>query len=286
LSLAVAAFEARFARLRAHRQRLTAAWGVGLAVTCIASAIVGDVNLRRLAGGLPNIIDFIARTLPAISLGSILHDIGEWFWAIDLWLMLLADTVLMAYVGTLAGVMLAVAGCFLAAEHLTPHPAWRFVARRAFELARTVPELVYALIFVYAFGTGPLAGVLALAIHTAGALGKLFAEAAENADLRPLDAVKAAGGGWSVGMRLAILPQVLPTFLSYALLRFEINVRSASVLGVVGAGGIGEELYLVVRQFIYSDISAIVLLILATVSLIDIATGHLRARLIGAGLAR
>lgn len=280
------AVEERFLALRAHRRRLTLAWCIAFALACAVSVIVGEVSLSRLAAGVPAILAYVARTLPGLSWGALAHDIGEWFWAIDIWLLLLADTVLMAYLGTLGGVALALVGCFLAAEGLSPHPAWRFAARRGFELARTVPELVYALIFVYAFGTGALAGVLAIVIHSAGALGKLFAEAAENADTRPLDAVVAAGGGWAAGMRLAILPQVLPTFVSYALLRFEINVRGASVLGIVGAGGIGEELYLVVRQFIYSDISALVLLILLCVMLIDIATNALRARLIGAGLAR
>jgi phosphonate transport system permease protein len=286
MTAAADAVEARFCALRARRRAATLAWGVAFLAAVWASALAGKVSLARLAQGIPNVLAFIARTLPSLSWSGLLADIGEWFWAIDLWLELLADTVLMAYVGTLAGVVMATAGAFPAAETLTPHPAARFAVRRAFELARTVPELVYALIFVYAFGIGPLAGVIAIAVHSAGALGKLFAEVAENADLRPLDAVRAAGGGWAAGMRLAILPQVLPVFVSYALLRFEINVRSASVLGIVGAGGIGEELYLVVRQFIYSDISAIVLLILVTVSLIDIATAALRARLIGAGLAR
>jgi phosphonate transport system permease protein len=190
----------------------------------------------------------------------------------------------MAWLGTLAGVAMAGLGAFLAADRLSPHPVARFLTRRGFEVARTVPELVYALIFVFAFGTGPLAGVIAIAIHSAGALGKLFSEAAENASLAPFDAVRAAGGTWSTGMRFAILPQVLPDWTSTGLLRFEINVRSAGVLGVVGAGGIGEELYLVVRQFEYSDISAILLLLVATVALIDILTNRLRAGLIGAGL--
>lgn len=259
---------------------------MALAVAFALSVWVGEVNLGKLARGLPNIIDYVLRTLPALSFATLLADLGEWLWGIDLWLVLLADTLLIAYLGTALGAAAAFLLSFPAAETLTPHPAWRFAARRALEVARTVPTLVYALVFVFAFGAGPLAGVLALAVHSAGALGKLFAEAAENADLRPLDAVRAGGGNWAQGMRFAIVPQVLPDYVSNALLRFEINVREASVLGIVGAGGIGEELYLVVRQFIYTDISAIVLLILLTVSAIDIATGLLRARLIGAGLAR
>jgi phosphonate transport system permease protein len=283
---AAAAVEARYQALRARKRVLSAAWLAAFAAATGAAVVVGRVDLAKLATGVPNIIAYIGRTLPALSFGSLLADVGAWFWAIDIWLVLLADTVLMAYLGTLAGAAIAVLGAFVAADRLAPHPAARFVARRGFELARTVPELVYALIFVYAFGTGALAGVLAIAIHSAGALGKLFSEAAENAALGPLDAVRAAGGGWAAGMRFAILPQVLPDWVSTALLRFEINVRAAGVLGVVGAGGIGEELYLVVRQFEYADISAILLLLVLTVALIDMLTNRLRARLIGAGLAR
>ncbi len=285
MSLAAQAFETRFRAQRAQKRALSFAWLAAFALATLASVIVGEVDLAKLATGVPNIIAYIGRTLPSLSFASLAHDLGEWFWAIDIWLLLLADTVLMAYLGTLAGAAMAGLGAFVAADRLAPHKLARFAARRGFEIARTVPELVYALIFVYAFGTGPLAGVLAIAIHSAGALGKLFSEAAENASLAPLDAVYAAGGSWATGMRFAILPQVAPDWASTALLRFEINVRSAGVLGVVGAGGIGEELYLVVRQFEYSDISAILLLLLLTVALIDMLTSRLRTSLIGADLA-
>jgi phosphonate transport system permease protein len=131
-------------------------------------------------------------------------------------------------------------------------------------------------------GLGPLAGVLAIAVHSAGSLGKLFAEVNESIDRGPGDGVVAAGGNWPQVIRYAVVPQVMPNFLSYTLLRFEINVREASVLGIVGAGGIGQELYLAVRQFEYQDISAIVLLIVATVAIIDLVCEQIRHRLIGA----
>ncbi|WP_114375785.1 phosphonate ABC transporter, permease protein PhnE [Elioraea thermophila] len=280
---AVARFEARY-RAEARRKALTTALGGALFLAaCTASAIVGEIDPARFAAGLPNIVDYVARTLPPVSRETPLADLGEWFWAMDIWLVLLADTVLMAIVGTLAGAGMAFLFCFHAAANLAPNGWSFFLARRSFELARTVPELVFALIFVYAFGPGPFAGVLAIAIHSAGALGKLFAEANENADPRPIEALSAAGATWAETMRFAVLPQTLPDLLSYSLLRFEINVRAASVLGIVGAGGIGEELYLVVRRFLYADISAIVLLILATVALIDLVCERLRKGLIEAG---
>jgi phosphonate transport system permease protein len=283
---AVARFEERHRALRRRKALTTAIGTVLFAAAFLASAIVGELDPARLAAGVPNILDYVHRTLPAISARQPLTDIGEWYWAIDVWLLLMLDTVLMGLVGTLAGAGVALLFCFHAAANLAPN-RWSFwVARRGFEFARTVPELVFVLIFVFAFGPGPFAGVVAIAIHYAGALGKLFAEVNENADPRPIEALAAAGAGWSETMRFAVLPQVLPNFLSYGLLRFEINVRAASVLGIVGAGGIGEELYLVVRRFIYPDISAIVLLILVTVALIDMGCERLRHSLIEAGPAR
>jgi phosphonate transport system permease protein len=154
--------------------------------------------------------------------------------------------------------------------------------RRTLELCRTVPERVFALIFVYALGLGSLAGVLAIAVHSMGALGKLFAEINENVAPEPGESVQAAGGNWLQVMRYGLIPQVLPAFASYTLLRFEINVRASSILGFVGAGGIGQELYSVIRQFIYVDISALVLLLIVSVALIDMTCEHLRRRLLGA----
>jgi phosphonate transport system permease protein len=149
------------------------------------------------------------------------------------------------------------------------------------EIARSVPELVYALIFVFSFGIGPFPGVLAIAIHSCGALGKLFSEVNENVDLGPTEGVTASGGNWFQMIRYAVVPQVMPNFLSYTLLRFEINVRAASVVGFVGAGGIGQELMASIRQFIYTDVSAIVLMLIVTVSMIDISCEKIRHRFIG-----
>jgi phosphonate transport system permease protein len=273
-------FARRFAEHRAAKRRV-AVLGAGLFLAAlVASAIVGEVDIPRLIAGLPNIAAYVGRTLPQLRLEALWHDIGEWFWGIDLWLILLGDTVLMALVGTATGGALALALCFEASANLSRGPVSFFLARRALDALRSVPELVFALIFVFAFGPGPFAGVIAIALHTAGALGKLFAEVNENAEAGPVQAVMACGGGRLAAIRFGVLPQVLPNHLSYLLLRFEINVRSASVLGIVGAGGIGEELYLVVRQFIYSDISAIVLLILVTVALVDIGCEKIRRDLI------
>ena len=268
---------------RAHRRRRDALVGaLGFAVLLLASLAISEVNPKRLAEGVPGMLGYIGGTLPVLRLRSLVPDLAEWYWGLGQWLLLLGDTLLIAFMGTVLGALAAAVLSFPASRTLVRGRGVYFGARRGLEIARTVPELVYALIFVYAFGLGPLPGVLAIAVHSAGALGKLFAEANENADLGPLEGLYASGATWAAGMRYAIVPQVLPAFLGYTLLRFEINVRSSAVLGFVGAGGIGQELYTVIRQFLYVDISAIVLLLIATVVVIDLVCERLRHRVIGA----
>ena len=171
--------------------------------------------------------------------------------------------------------------CFSACANLEQRGWVRFAARRFLEFCRTVPEIVFALLFVVAFGLGAMPGVLALAIHSMGALGKLFAEVVENIDMRPVEGATATGANRVETIRFAVLPQVMSNFTSYALLRFEINVRTAAVMGFVGAGGIGQDLMVAIRKFYYTDVSAILLLIIATVVVIDLVTERVRHGLIG-----
>jgi len=141
-------------------------------------------------------------------------------------------------------------------------------------------EWVFALIFVAAFGLGALPGILAVAIHTTGTLGKLFTEVVENIDMGPVEGVASTGGSWLAQVRFAVTPQVLSNLVSYALLRFEINVRGSTVIGFVGAGGIGQDLIVAIRKFYYSDVSAMLLMIIVTVMTIDIISARLRHRLL------
>jgi phosphonate transport system permease protein len=197
------------------------------------------------------------------------------------WALLILETANMAALATLLGSAVSLLLAFPAARNIAPSGLVYQATRRFLEALRTIPEIVYALIFVWAFGVGALAGILAIALHSAGANGKLFAEAIENVDMKPWDGVTAAGGSWFAACRFAILPQVLPNFLSYLLLRFEINIRSASVIGFVGAGGIGEELYKVISFNYYEEISAIILLIILTVASVDLLSERLRHAAIG-----
>ena len=262
------------------RLRMTLATAVFFAALVIA-AVGAEVNLRTFFAQFGNFISYFDRILTLEDGTRVWTNLAEWFWGWRKWLWMLGETILISYVGTLTGAVLAFALNFFAAQNTSPAPWLRFVVRRLLEFARTVPGIVFALIFVIAFGLGPMAGVLAIAIHSTGALGKLFSEIVENADMKPVEGVRSTGASWISCMRFAILPQVAAGYASYALLRFEVNVREASVMGFVGAGGIGQELVVAVRKFYYSDVSAILLLIVLTVFVIDIGTGWMRGRLFG-----
>ncbi|RXT49064.1 phosphonate ABC transporter, permease protein PhnE [Bradyrhizobium betae] len=269
-------------RQAVSRRRLRLLLGVVVFAAALALAGFGaEVNLRTLFTYFGNFVSYFDRILTLDSGQRVWTDIGEWFWGLRKWLRMLGETLLISYVGTLIGATFALCLNFFAAENTSPSPWLRFVVRRLLEFARTVPGIVFALIFVIAFGLGPMAGVLAIAIHSTGALGKLFSEIVENADMKPVEGIRSTGASWLSCMRFAIVPQVTAGYASYALLRFEINVREASVMGFVGAGGIGQELVVAIRKFYYSDVSAILLTIIVTVFIIDISTGWLRGRLFG-----
>ncbi|QOZ12539.1 phosphonate ABC transporter, permease protein PhnE [Bradyrhizobium sp. CCBAU 51765] len=264
------------------RRRLRLLLGaVIFAAALVLAAIGAEVNLRTLFTYFGNFLSYFDRILTLDNGQRVWTDVGEWFWGWRKWLKMLGETLLISYVGTLIGATFAFCLNFLAAENTSPAPWLRFVVRRLLEFARTVPGIVFALVFVIAFGLGPMAGVLAIAIHSTGALGKLFSEIVENADMKPVEGIRSTGASWLSCMRFAVVPQVTAGYASYALLRFEINVREASVMGFVGAGGIGQELVVAIRKFYYSDVSAILLTIVVTVFIIDIATGWLRGHLFG-----
>src|SRR5437868_6553586 len=264
------------------RKRLRALGACVLFLAALVVAALGaEVNLKTFFTYFGNFVSYFDRIFTLEDQTRVWTNFGEWFWGWQKWLKLLGETILISYVGTLIGAVLALVLNFFAAENSSPAPWLRFVVRRLLGFSRTVPGIVFALIFVIAFGLGPMAGVLAIAIHSTGALGKLFSEIVENADMKPVEGVRSTGASWLSCMRFAVLPQVAAGYASYTLLRFEINVREASVMGFVGAGGIGQELVVALRKFSYTDVSAILVTIIVTVFVIDIATGWLRGKLFG-----
>lgn len=198
------------------------------------------------------------------------------------WRTYLADTIItisMGIWGTLLAAVVAVPLSVLASENVSP--VWIVQpTRRLMDAMRAINEIVFALVFVAAVGLGPFAGVLALFVHTTGILGKLFSEAVESIEPGPVEGIRATGSSKIQEIIFGVLPQVMPLWTSFTLYRFESNVRSASVLGIVGAGGIGVSLYQSFGAFEYGKVCAILIILIVATTLIDTLSSRLRNRLI------
>ena len=252
----------------------------------LSSKII-DINSSNLLNGIPRLGDYVSQILPSLETNNLFlsskdkGSIAYWYFNLPKYLKLLFETFNMALLATIIGSTLALFLSFLAAKNTSPNSLTFFMIRRILEFFRGVPEIIFAILFVWVLGIGPLAGIIAMTLHTTGSLGKLFSEVHENSNNKPIDALKASGGNWLSEMKFGLLPQVLPNLISYVLLRFEINIRASTILGFVGAGGIGQELYLVINFNYYEEVSAIILLIILTVVSIDLFSGYLRKNIIG-----
>lgn len=193
----------------------------------------------------------------------------------------LVETVNIAAVSTLIGALLAIVFSLLATRGLARWPRAIGVVRRFLDILRAVPDIVIALILIFILGGGPVPAMIAIALHTTGALGKLFSEVNENADLKPVDGLKSVGATWTQQMLLGVVPQVAPNWLSYTLLRFEINIRASAILGFVGAGGLGYELKNAISwgQGRYDEAGAMFLMLFLTIVIVDQISSALRNRL-------
>ncbi|CAN5711586.1 phosphonate ABC transporter, permease protein PhnE [soil metagenome] len=241
----------------------------GLALATAWSWSQLDMGFVAIFEGLGDLVNLLERMLPPkfVNLPRVLD--------------LALETVFMALLGTVMAVVLSVPLAFLAARNTTPNGVVFAVARGVIVLARAVPDLVFALIFVRAVGIGPLAGILALGLHSVGMVGKLFADAVEQIDEGPRQAVLSTGSTSVQSLTSGVLPQVMPSFIASALYRFDINVRSSVVLGVVGAGGIGFELQNTLRQLVYDQGLGVVLVILVLIVAVEVVSARVRTSLFG-----
>ncbi|MEP0912703.1 phosphonate ABC transporter, permease protein PhnE [Leptolyngbya sp. GB1-A1] len=239
---------------------------VGIAILVFAG-IQSDLSFIELAQGGGNMVEYISRYFPP--------DFTEW----RSYLSDTLETISMAVWGTVMAAIVSVPLSIFASDNICP--AWIvFPIRRLLDAMRAINEVVFALIFVVAVGLGPFAGMLALFVHTTGTLGKLFSEAVESIDPGPVEGIRATGSSKLQEILFGVLPQVLPLWTSYTLYRFEADVRSASVLGIVGAGGIGVSLYQSFRSFQYQQVCAILIFLIVAVALIDTLSSRLRRNLI------
>ena len=231
-----------------------------------------DMSYGRIVGGLGELGSMVLRMFPP--------DPGSWH-RTGIYTYAMLETLAIALLGTLMAAIAAFPLGFLAARNTTINGVVQFFARRSFDTLRGVDILIWALIWINVVGLGPFAGVLALFMSDLGIFGKLFSEAIEAADDKPVEGVLSTGGSSLAAVRFGILPQLMPVLLSQVLYAFESNTRSASIIGIVGAGGIGLILSEQIRTLELQEMSFVILLILGTVSLIDLGCARLRFSIIG-----
>ncbi len=197
----------------------------------------------------------------------------------------LIETLNIAAIATLFGGLLGMVLAFLSTRGLALWPRLTPVFRRIMDTMRAVPEIVIALVLIFLLGVGPVPAMIAIAFHTAGALGKLFSEAAENVDLKPVEGLASVGGNWFQRIWFGVMPQVAPNWSSYALLRFEINIRASAILGFVGAGGLGYDLKTALQwgQGKYDQVVAIFAILFLTIMIVDHLSDRARQRLVKGG---
>lgn len=276
---------------------------LGVLVALIAAmSYANSANSGKFFERLPYMFDFIKNFMPRDPLeiframfglespyfdGSAKYDYtSSNIWLTDTiyipnYIYQLIVTVNIAVVSTIIGGAFAFCLCFFAATNLVGAGAVRWVVRRIMEVMRAFPEIVIAGLLTAVLSIGPIAAIAAVSLHTVGALGKLFFEVVENADMKPDEGLKSVGASWLERVRFAIVPQVMPNFVSYGLLRMEINVRASTIIGAVGGGGIGEVFRLSIGRDYAAQTYAIIILLLVTIIAIDQLSGWLRRRLVG-----
>jgi len=279
-----------------------------LGVLLVLAGLVGSMwfadenNAGHFVERLPHLFDFLSWLIPSDwnDVWRALFDIASpqdngteqfnfplgrvYLWA-DFYLpeyfYLMLVTINVALVSTIVGFIGGLGFCFIVARNYSPSNWLRIPIKRVMELFRAFPEIVIAGMFAAIISIGPVAAIIAIGIHCIGALTKLFYEVVENADMRPDEGLKAVGANWFERVRFGGLPQVLPDFLSYALLRLEINVRASTIIGAVGAVGIGQELKLSISRGFGAKTLALVLLLFVTIFIVDQFSAWLRRRLVG-----
>jgi phosphonate transport system permease protein len=262
------ALERQLEASRAGERAAAAKLAAAAIVVLGAFYFAGLFDLQRLAEGVPALTTIAGEMMPP--------DFTRW----RAWLRPLLDTLAMSIGGTAIAVALSLPLAFLAARNTSPNGAVYQSARMVLNLLRAIPELIMGILFVAAVGFGVLPGVLALGLHSAGMVAKFFSEAVEHVDPKPIEAARAAGASELQVIARAILPQAMPQMADTTIYRWEYNFRASTVMGAVGAGGIGTELMGSLRILDYPQVAAILVCILACVTLVDALGGALRRRLV------
>ncbi|MBL0372924.1 phosphonate ABC transporter, permease protein PhnE [Rhizobium sp. KVB221] len=286
------------------RRRTYSAIGLLLLALALGASLwfANDSNSGKFFDRLPHLFDFVEELIPRdpwevfralLDLRSPYDDgsfkynyvEGRYYVTSSLYIpeyvYKMLETVNIAIFSTLIGMTFGFILSFLAAKNMMPSRWVRAPVRRIMEILRAFPEVVIAGFFLAILSLGPVPAIIAVTIHTIGALGKMFYEVVENADMKPDEGLRAAGGNWFERVWFGMVPQVMPNFVSYALLRLEINVRASTIIGAVGGGGIGELLRLSISQGHEAKTLAIIMLLLATIIAVDQFSAWLRRKLAG-----
>lgn len=295
--------EGHFQQLN-RQKRFYTVLGLGAIIVALFFSLwfANETNSGKFIDRLPHLFDFVGDLVPRDGMevwralfdlpspyddGSLKYNYteGRVYFTQSLYVpeyfYKMIETLNVAIFSTIVGFAIGFTLCFLAAKNLTTTVWLRFVTRRILEILRAFPEIVIAGFFLAIFSLGPIPAIIAVSIHTIGSLGKMFYEVVENADMKADEGLRAVGGNWIERVWFATVPQVLPNFLSYTLLRLEINVRASTILGAVGAGGIGTELRLSISRGHEAKTLAIILLLLVTIICVDQLSAYLRKRLVG-----
>ena len=287
------------------QRRLYTIGGLGTLIVALSASFwfANTTNAGKFLDRLPHFFDFVGDLIPRDGWeiwralfnlpspyydGSLKYDyvsgriaIGHGFYIPEFFYKML-ETLNIALVSTILGFVFAFLLSFIAARNMGVAGWLRVSVRRFMEVVRAFPEIVLAGLCLAILSIGPIPAMIAVSIHTIGALGKLFFEVVENVDMKPDEGLRAVGASWIERVRFGIVPQVMPNILSYTLLRLEINVRASTIIGAVGGGGIGEQLRLAISRGHEAKTLAIVLLLFVTIVLVDQLSAHLRRRVVGA----
>lgn len=262
-----------------RRKSLYTVLGIAIAaaIAVIGINMANSANATPFSQGIGKIFDF------PIDMVSMAYELGftRWLGRVGEFIPDLILTLNMALLSTFLGFVFAIIFACFASRNIMRNQTIVMVTRRMLDLFRSFPEIVIALIFLYLMGKSLLPAVIAIWIHTTGALGKLFSEAIENIDNKPLEGLESTGGGWISRIRFGVFPQVMPLFFSYAILRLEINVRASTILGFFGAGGIGQALSTMIQWRDGARVTAIFLLLVVTIIALDYLSDWIRSKLVG-----
>ena len=271
VNLSEADYSPKVQKMLSQEKPFWTPWTIGSSVVAIAvityTGILSDLSFIELFEGVGEMVKLVVKFFPP--------NFTRW----QNYLQATIETIAMGIWGTLLAVIVGVPLAILASENVCP-PWVVFPVRRVLDAMRAINELVFALVFIVAVGLGPFAGVLALFVHTAGTLGKLFSEAIEAIDPGPVEGIRATGATKVQEIVFGVIPQVMPLWTSLTLYRLEANVRSASVLGIVGAGGIGVTLYQNFRAFNNPNVCAMLIILVVTLVIIDTVSSRIRNRLV------